>query len=145
MSAAAQNNVVGRPFERGQSGNPGGLPKGLRQLQATITLAHGYKVLTALQRLFEMGMDESTRVAMSKNGEAYDVPNIEPAVRAACLTAFVTKVGALTGLEAVARAPEQQDQGEGDGALFERVAAAVVRRAPDLVAAQLKALPGGKP
>jgi hypothetical protein len=143
-TATTQGNGNLRPFPKGKSGNPGGMPAGLRKLQATITLAHGYKVLTALQRLFEMGMDERTYVATGPDGEEVEVPVVEAKVRAQCLTAFVDKVGALTGLQSVARLPGEE-QAVDEAELVERVVDGVLAK-PDtraLVAAKLQVLEGG--
>jgi len=143
---ASQGNGNLRPFPKGKSGNPGGMPAGLRKLQATITLAHGYKVLTALQRLFEMGMDTSVTTVLSKKGEAIEVDAIPPAVRAQCLTAFVDKVGGLTGLQSVARLPTEE-QTPDEAELVERVVDGVLAKPETraLVAAKLQVLEGGKP
>lgn len=143
-TALAQGRGSGRPFEKGQSGNPGGMPVGLRKLQATITLAHGYKVLTALQRLFEMGMDTSTTTVLSKGGEAIEVDAIPPAVRAQCLTAFVDKVGTLTGLHSVARL-QDEEQTQDEGELVARVTDNLLSKPETraLVREKLQVLEGG--
>lgn len=134
-------------FQPGQSGNPGGMPKGLRKLQATITLAHGYKVLTALQRLFEMGMDERTYLAPGPGGDEVEVPVVDAKVRAQCLTAFVDKVGALSGLQAVARMDQEDDAPADEKELVARVVDGVLAKPEnrELVRDKLRVLEGGKP
>lgn len=133
-----------RPWKPGQSGNPGGMPVGLRKLQASITLAHGYKVLTALQRLFEMGMDERTYIQTGPDGEEVEVPVVEAKVRAQCLTAFVDKVGTLTGLQSVARLPDEEQTAD-EGELVARVVDGVLAKPETraLVREKLQVLEGG--
>lgn len=135
------------PWQPGQSGNPGGLPKGLRQLQQTLTLAHGYKLLTALQALFNMGMDEGTHTRVDINGESFEVPNVEARTRCMALTAFVSKVGSLTGLESVATQPQPDAPVENEGELIARVTDRLLEKQEtrDMVAAKLSVLQGGKP
>lgn len=147
MSAAAQQNT-GHRWQKGQpSPNPGGLPKGLRQLQATITLAHGYKVLTALQALFNMGMDERTYMGESKSGEAVEIPMVDAKTRVAALTAFVGKVGTLSGLESVAAQPQSETPAENEAELIDRVVDRLLEKPEtrEAVAAKLLVLQGGKP
>ena len=133
-------------FRPGQTGNAAGIPGSVRQLQGLIRLAHGNKVLTALQRLFEMGTDTSTTTVVTRKGEAIEVDSIPPATRVAALSAFVDKVGALTGLEAAAR--QQQDEPPADeGELVDRVIEGVLAKPEhrEKVAAKLAVLQGGKP
>lgn len=142
----AQSRGAGAPFQPGQSGNPGGVPKGLRELQKGLTLAHGGKILTALQRILEMGMDERTYVGQDRRGEEIDIPLVDAKTRVAALTAFVEHVGKLSGLASLAaRTGEAKDETPQDeGELLERVVETVVRRNPELVAGKLLALQGGK-
>ncbi len=55
------NNVIGRPFQKGQSGNPGGRPKEVaevRELARTYTTA-------AIRRLVEIMSDDNPRAAVA--------------------------------------------------------------------------------
>lgn len=142
-NAAVQTQNKDHLWKPGTSGNPGGRPKGLRALQSALTLAHGGKVLTALQMLFEMGSDDTTVTQVDRRGEAHDVPAVDAKTKVAALTAFVNGVGSLSGWASVARAPEVETPAD-EEALFERVVESVVSRRPELVAAKLIALKGGK-
>jgi hypothetical protein len=139
--ANSQRTAGLKPWQPGQSGNPGGMPKGTRarlnELQASLTLAHGGKVLTALQKLFEMGTDERTYTAADKRGEPVEVPVVEAKIRVAALNAFVTGVGNLSGWANAAKAPEQEQPVADEAELLGRVVESVVRRDPALVAAKL--------
>jgi hypothetical protein len=123
------------------------MPKGTRarlnQLQASLSLAHGGKVLTALQRLYEMGCDERTYTMTDKRGDEVEVPVVDAKTRVAALNAFVNGVGSLSGWAKAAAAPEKTDDAPDEG-LEERVAEALVRKNPELVAAKLAVVQGGK-
>lgn len=145
---SVSHSTVGlKPWQPGQSGNPGGTTKALRELQKGLTLAHGGKILTALQRILEMGMDERTYVGHDRKGEEIDIPLVDAKTRVAALTAFVEHVGRLSGLASLAaRTGDSKDEAPHDeGELLERVVDSVVKRNPELVAGRLLALQGGKP
>lgn len=144
--AAPQTRTADGRWPSGVSGNPGGMPKGLRQQMAVIALAHGGKILTALQRLFEMGMDERTYISQDREGEDIEVPIVDAKIRVTALDAFVRHTAALSGLAGVARAvPEEGDVPADEGELLERVVDSVLRRAPEMVEAKLSVIRGGKP
>lgn len=145
-ASATQRTDNLRPWQPGQSGNPGGSLKGLKELQKGLMLSHGGKVFTALQRILEMGMDERTYTATDKRGEPIEVPIVDAKTRVAALSAFVEHVGRLTGLASLAaRTGETKDETPQDeGELLERVVETVCKRNPELVAGKLLALQGGK-
>lgn len=110
-------------WQPGQSGNPSGRPRGIRELEQAILERHGPNVAVALQALFDLGMDE-------------DQPG---KVRVPALNAFVNHV------KGAPRAPKDEDAlPETDGALLERVAETLVRKNPELMAAKLTSMAGGK-
>lgn len=106
------------------------MPKGLRELQSTIRHAHGGKLLTALQELFNLGMDARQ----------------DPKVRVMALGSFVDHTAGLTGLASLGRQlPADESGAEGtEGELLERVADSVCRRVPELVEARLALVRGPK-
>ncbi len=130
--SASQSTAAEKPahlWKPGQSGNPGGQPKALRQLQQTLTLAHGPQVTLALQKLFELGMGEAE----------------SEKVQVQALDAFVSHTSRLTGLQALAaRAGDKTDEPTDAEGLEERVAEALVKRNPELVREKLAVVSGGK-
>lgn len=121
--AARDDRDADGKWKPGQSGNPGGMPRGIRALEQAVLVAHGPNVLVALQALFDLGMDE-------------DQPG---KVRVPALNAFVNHV------KGAPRAPKDEDATpETDGALLERVAETLVRKNPELVQAKLTSMAGGK-
>lgn len=107
------------------------MPKGLRELQGLVLLAHGPKVLTALQALFRIGTDE---------GE-------EAKVRVAALGAFVNQVGNLTGLSNLGKSAAATEETSADeGELLDRVVTGLLAKPETraMVATKLTALDGGK-
>ena len=117
------------PWKPGQSGNPGGMPKGVRALQAKILLAHGEQVIPALQELLNIGMD----------------PEQQPKVRVAALTAYVAKVGDLTGVANLGKQAKGGEEGEEGGELTEVGFWAKVLASPAVRATVLQVIQGGKP
>lgn len=125
-TAAQQAGLI--PWKPGQSGNPGGMPKGVRALQAKILLAHGEQVIPALQRLLDIGMDES----------------VPAKVRVAALTAYVGKVGDLTGVANLGKQAKSAEEGE-EGELTEAGFWAKILASPQVRATVLSVIQGGKP
>jgi hypothetical protein len=63
-SAAPRNRGPGRPFAKGESGNPGGRPKKLREVEAAIEAAtEPAKVVAVVEKLQELALGGDVHAA----------------------------------------------------------------------------------
>lgn len=80
QNSEQQRRVVGRPWPKGTSGNPGGRTKKLRELDAEIERLHaGQNVLDVLERLREIAMGHEIEVSKGEDGPvvAYAVTKVQ--------------------------------------------------------------------
>ena len=63
-TATAQrgNSMIGRPFKKGQSGNPGGRPKVVAEIRQ-LARKRGPEAIAALVKVMTKGKSEAARVA----------------------------------------------------------------------------------
>lgn len=93
----------GRPFPKGQSGNPGGRTRELRHLQTEIERIHaGPNVLDAIERIRQIGMG----TVQDWDGEPCPV-----GVQLAALQAYVRRI---IGAERASPVDDQDDRDVGD-------------------------------
>lgn len=136
--AKPQRDEKGRVLPGGPSLNPGGRLRKVSEIEQLITHCFGPKVLTALQKLFELGMSDATHTVVSRSGQEYDVPTVDARTKVAALTSFVVHVKGAPRSSSVK--DEDTEPLPGDVAemlrkLFER---------PELRRAALTVLEGGK-
>lgn len=64
-TAERKKKVIGRPFKKGQSGNPGGLPKDLKEV-ITLARSHTVTAINALATIAQSGESEAAVIAASE-------------------------------------------------------------------------------
>lgn len=132
-------------FAPGKSGNPGGVYKGIKEIQPLLAQRHGPKVLIALQRLYDIATDEGFQTIKGPGGRTVQVPNVDIRTRIAALDRYILHAARLSGLEAAAGSTRPDEPLQDEGELLERVVQSVVKRSPELVEQHLQLLRGGKP
>lgn len=97
------------------------MPSVVRKTMGDVGLTHGPKLVEALQRLFEMGMEERFYVGRDRQGDPIDIPLVDAKTRVAALTAFVNCTAQYSGLAAMARAEKPAELNENAAELQARV------------------------
>ena len=80
---AAGNTMIGRPFKKGQSGNPGGRPKVVAEIRQ-LARERGPEAIAALVKVMTKGKSEAARVAAANalldRGWGRPKPSDEPEI-----------------------------------------------------------------